>query len=175
VTPLLYGRASTAFKAAASLSLCMGSDAFGPIRSCLEHGAYAHLMTTEPTAETVWLDSTNGAAGRKARRNIFTGEALKKSIEKRIPKLGPVFERLYLRALEFGAHPNPHGVFSQTTMRENKITLSLLSTDQEIARHTLKSCAQSGLLSALLFIDIFADLAKWPDVRDLVREASQDL
>ncbi len=74
-------------------------------------------------------------------------------------RLAEVFRTFYERSVDFGGHPNPHGIMGAIQMPESPVDQSFtalaLSTDKQVLLHAMKSAAQVGLTALFIFQHIF--------------------
>jgi hypothetical protein len=153
----LFLRCQYAYKAAAGMALSgQVCEAFVMMRSCLEYAGYALIIFKNPQLETIFAHRHVDSDGFKSQRKAFNVENIKSVIETYDPKLCDLFERFYQRTIDFGAHPNPHAIFSAMDMPvDNEVTAFAMVTDPKVLLHAMKNVAQVGLTALLIFQHIF--------------------
>ena len=119
--PLLL-RCQYAFKAAAAMALAgQAADVFPVLRSVLEYAGYCLLIFETPSLEGVYILRHADGAAMKEQRDAFQIRAIKGTVSRHCSTaLTTLFEDLYQRTIDFGAHPNPNAVFSTTSLDETK-------------------------------------------------------
>jgi hypothetical protein len=155
VPALLLLRSFSAFRAAVMVGLSLPTDGFPLQRSCLEYAGYAKLIFDNPDAGELWLKREEDAAKV---RSTFTNRGVRESIAKDDEPLSKVYQELYERTIDFGAHPNEKGVLG-SVVRESvgtgNLQVSLLVGDSLELQHGLKTCAQVAICSLKIFNLIF--------------------
>lgn len=161
VPTFLMLRAISSYRAAVMMSLCLPTDSFPLQRSCLESSGYAQLIAVTPELSKLWLTREED---EKSRRR-FTHGAVRDAIGSADAYLAKVYQTLYERTIDFGAHPNEKAV-TGNLMRESvgteNIRFLLLPGDGLMLDHAMRTCAQIGLCALkvlnLIFVDQFAKL-----------------
>jgi hypothetical protein len=161
-TPPMCGvfflRTYYAFRAAAGLALAgQVVEAFVVMRSILEYAGYGLRIFADPKLERVFIDRNIGAEEMKA---AFTIREVRTAISTFDPKLADVFDDLYQRSIDFGGHPNPHGMLTAVSLDRKDETFAGLTTyalsgDPVAITHALKSIAQAGLMGLMTAQHIF--------------------
>jgi hypothetical protein len=148
--PLLL-RCQYAFKAAAAMALAgQAADVFPVLRSVLEYAGYCLLIFETPSLEGVYILRHADGAAMKEQRDAFQIRAIKGTVSRHCSTaLTTLFEDLYQRTIDFGAHPNPNAVFSTTSLDETKgqATTFAITKEPKIVLHALKSTAHIGLMA----------------------------
>ncbi|MBG1233693.1 hypothetical protein [Aestuariivirga litoralis] len=107
------------------------------------------------------LNREDGPKERKEFRDTFTHGALRKAIRKAAPKLADIFEQLYERAIDYGAHPNIGGFTLNTRMDRSADRVDFLKIYLHGDRHELdfaiRSCAQIGIWNLGIFQIIYPE------------------
>jgi hypothetical protein len=162
--PVLAGlmllRCQYAYKAAAGMALSgQVVEAFVMMRSCLEHAGYALAIFQDPTLETLFMARHASVEGMSAQKSKFRIGKIRSIIASFDTRLAEVFQTFYERSVDFGGHPNPHGIMSAIQMPESPVDQSFtalaLSTDKQVLLHAMKSTAQVGLTALFIFQHIF--------------------
>lgn len=176
---MLFFRAKYAYMAAAGAALSGQSvECFVLIRNCLECAGYALLISDDPTLEEVFINRRCSEMDTKTQKDKFKYRNVIENVKKHDKRLAEIFDQFYDRAIDFGAHPNQHALFSAMTLRDdgNKIHIGQMSLhgDSKIIEHALKSTAQAGLAVLFVFQHIFKEKFELLGIRaemDLLKQA----
>jgi hypothetical protein len=162
VPVLLYLRSFSAFRASVMVGLSLPTDGFALQRSCLKNAGYAKLIATDPKLSALWLQRDQNLAEV---RKQFTNKAVRDAIAKDDAPLSNVYQDLYERSIDFGAHPNEKGVLGAVvpgSINTGTLQVTMLAGDSIQLQHSLKSCAQAGICALKIFYLIFrAHFAQW--------------
>lgn len=144
---VLLLRCQYAFKAAASMALAgQAGDVFPTLRSVLEYAGYCLVIYETPSLAGVFSLRHAGKVEMDKQKRAFKIKAVKGAVARHSARLAAIYEDLYQRTIDFGAHPNPRAVFSTTSLEgEGQIMPHAITSDPKIMVHTLKSAAQMGL------------------------------
>lgn len=157
VPVLLYLRSFNAFRASVMVGLSMANESFALQRSCLENAGYAKIVMRDVKLSALWLQRDHNLAEV---RKQFTNRAVREAIATDDEPLSKVYQDLYERSIDFGAHPNEKGVLGSvvpTSVNTGTMQVTLLGGDNLQLQHGLKSCAQAGICSLKIFNLIFPD------------------
>ena len=131
------------------------AETFVLVRSCLEYAAYGLHIHDTPANGDVWWDRNKGEAQRKASVKLFALGSLRETIQKRDTKLALIFNELYERSIDFGAHPNQYGVVIGMALNEQEdrtdILQKYLHADGMEMDFGLKTTAQAGIFVLRVF------------------------
>lgn len=150
VAAFLLLRCHSAYRAACGAALAGQTvEAFVLLRAGLEAAGYAlHIQRNAPLAVT-WLKRHDSDDDMKAAKKSFEIRAIKKTLAAADRKTSEVFEMLYQRTIDHGAHPNVHGILGSATIERKPgcATLQhiLLHGDGMALDHALKTTAQIGV------------------------------
>jgi hypothetical protein len=154
-------RSHYAFRTAAGLALAgQVVEAFVMMRSVLEYAGYGLTIFADPTLERVFTDRHVGDDEMKRQKEAFKVSSVRATVERFDKKLAAVFNDLYQRSIDFGGHPNPHGMFSAMSLdKEDKdlagLTTYAISGDPTVITHALKSVAQAGMMGLMTAQHVF--------------------
>ncbi|MCC7347376.1 MAG: hypothetical protein IT538_08245 [Variibacter sp.] len=104
---------------------------FPVFRTALENACYAFLIAKDPTLADIWINRHRDDASRRASRAKFTSavQLTASALNEIQPKSGNIVQQLYEASIDFGAHPNPRGVFEYLSVgkadEKGQIALSL--------------------------------------------------
>lgn len=137
------------------------AEAFPLLRLCIEYALYALYINSNPNMGEIWMCRHDDDAARARCRKSFKHESVIASLEKRDPGLFKNIKKLYELTIDFGAHPNEQAITSNVMIEEEsdkKTYQSLyLHGDGIFLDHAIKTAAQIGLGSLLIFEHIFRD------------------
>src|SRR4029077_2163322 len=94
------------------------NETFVLLRSCLEYAGYGLHIASEAELGNVWLNRNQGDAEKKKMITEFRNAELRETIGKHDQGLLKVFDLLYERSIDFGGHPNQHGVTGSLKIQE---------------------------------------------------------
>jgi hypothetical protein len=159
---MLFYRAHSAFKAAATLGLGGAiTEAMPVLRLCLECAGYASITHGNFVTAIVWLYRfDNDQAMAAAANNALWNSKLHESIARRDVDLAGHYQTLHERLAEFGAHQNELGVTSDM-LRERKqrggelIEQICLQDNSTRLDHWLRAAGQVGVCLLKIFELLF--------------------
>ncbi|PPQ21107.1 hypothetical protein CV770_02405 [Bradyrhizobium sp. AC87j1] len=152
---LLFFRSFSAFRSSVMVGLSQPADSFPLQRSCLEYAGYAKLVFDHPELAKLWLQRDQNLAGV---RRKFSNRAVREAIEKGDAPLVAIYQDLYEKSIDFGAHPNEKGVLGSVvpgSLNTGNMQVMMLAGDSLQLQHGLKSCAQAGICSLKIFNLVF--------------------
>lgn len=159
---LLY-RCHVAYRAACGASMAgQKAEAFTLLRSCLEYAACALKLDKDPLALKIWLGQSNDIGSRRAAKTIFQMDRIRPVVAMTDKRLGQIFNILYFRTVKSGAHPNELVVIGRQKTESDGAHRPVQPIyphgNSPALRHTLRSTADVGLCSLLIFqkISVFA-------------------
>ncbi len=131
---------------------------FPTLRTALEYACYAFLITDDPALAAVWTNRHKSREALKASRNKFTGAvtATSKKLNEGQPGSADWIAEAYDTAIDFGAHPNPRGVFTHISWGEETSShvamnvTGLYSADQFETTRSLMACLDFSLAIAVV-------------------------
>ena len=154
--PLFVLRCHSAFRAAAGMALSgQAAETFVMIRSVLEYAGYGLLIAKNPQLESLWMSRHSDAKAPRIIASAFSSKNIRAEIEKHNVDDARIFDEFYQRAIDFGAHPNSHGVNASLSVSQTETELVMFSKylhdiDQP-HRHALRSMAQAGVCAVRIF------------------------
>jgi hypothetical protein len=151
-----FYRAHSAFRVASAAAMAgQVVESFVLIRSCLEYAAYGLHIFDDPKNGDVWWNRNKGEVQRKASIKLVALSSLRETIEKHDSKLACIFNQLYEKSIEFGAHPNQYGVVSSMALNElddrTAVIHKYLHKDSDEIDFALKTVAQTGVFVLRVF------------------------
>ena len=160
VPPLLFLRCHSAFRAACEHALAgQVTDGFPQVRAVLEYAGYALHIHKNPWCEELWTRRHDDDDALRAVRREFHMSKVAATIAASNSHTSGVFDHLYQRTIDFGAHPNERAVSGNLAVREfedrKEIQQSYLHGDSPQLDHILKTSAQAGVCALEIFSDVF--------------------
>ncbi|MSP67134.1 MAG: hypothetical protein EXQ96_03350 [Alphaproteobacteria bacterium] len=162
IAALLFMRCHSAYRAACEHALAgQCADLFPQVRVCLEYAGYAlHIHRNAGLGEK-WLRRHDDKATKRAVKNEFTVSNIRTTIGKINEHAAKVFDELYQRTIDLGAHPNEQAVTGSLaiTKQENRTEFQQihLHSDSLSLDHGLRTTAQTGVCSLEIFQGVFAE------------------
>jgi hypothetical protein len=165
----MFLRSHYAYKTAASMTLAgQVPESFVMMRSCLEYAGYALAifadpgMADVPSREEVFVNRHVDATSMKAQKEEFKIGKIVQEITAHDQKLANTFQFLYQRSIDYGGHPNPHGMLTAMSIDKEddkfssiSITTLALTLEPLPLQFAMKSAAQVGLTSLYIFQQMF--------------------
>jgi hypothetical protein len=172
VPALLMMRSMSAFRSAVMVGSSLPVDSYPLQRSCLESAGYANLIATEHDLSRLWLCRDDDPAEFKRR---FTNRAVRDSIAAVDAPLAAIYQELYERSIEFGAHPNEKGVLSgvlKESIGTGTLQFYMLAGDGPALQHALRMITQSGICVLRVLNLIFAKQFEEHDFANKIKYVS---
>lgn len=130
-------------------------ESFVVTRAALEASLYALYLDTDISFQEVWLNRNTSPEAKKKCKELFKTTKLKKHLNDISPRLATVFDQLYERTIDFGAHPNQLSVTSTSKIhhQENRLLTitNVIDSDPELIELALRNCAQVAICSLNIF------------------------
>jgi hypothetical protein len=159
---VLLVRSHAAYRAACGTA--MGTqlpETFVLLRSCLEYAAYGLHVNANPQLCETWVRRHDDAAALRAMKKAFQGIEVEETVVATDKELGRVYKELYDRTIDFGGHPNLHGVLTNMLIENShdkrELQLIYLHGNENTVLHALKTTAQVGLCSLHLSQHVFPE------------------
>lgn len=162
IAPLFILQCHAAYRAAAGLAMsCQSSPAFMVMRGCLESSLYGLYMNQNPHSFEIWAQRDENTAARQRMKAEFTIRNVKDCLRGLDAPTHDAVEQMYEKIIDLGGHPNVAamvGAFRATEHEDcRRFEILYLSTDSTTIRGTLKSVAQTGVCSLLIFRNAFPE------------------
>jgi hypothetical protein len=154
VPSLLMLRSLSAFRASVMVGLSLPSDSFPLQRSCLENAKYARLIATSIELSAHWLKRDQDPQAK----NRFSNRAVREAVASKDGTLAAIYQDLYERSIDFGAHPNEKSVVNaiiKESLGTGTLQFRLLGGDTLELDHALRSCAQVGICALKVLNPVF--------------------
>jgi hypothetical protein len=146
VPSLLALRSFNAFRASVMVCLCLPTESYPLQRTCLETAGYARLIASDSKLSEFWLNRTDDAEAKSR----FTNRAVREAIASGDEGLAKIYQELYERTIDFGAHPNEKSVtinIVKESVGTGSLQYRLLAGDGPGLDLALRTCAQVGVCS----------------------------
>lgn len=144
VPSFLVLRAFSCFRTAAMVCLSLPTDSYPLQRACLESAGYANLIASQIELSEIWLQRDENPKARSR----FSNRAVRETIEARDKRLAEIYQDLYERTIDFGAHPNEKSVVANIvrgSVGSGNIQVKMLPGNDQTLDHALRTCGQVGI------------------------------
>jgi hypothetical protein len=180
ITPTLFLRCHAAYRAACEHALAgQIAEVFPEIRTALEYAGYACHIHTNRGLDEVWLRRHDDAVAMKIVKQEFRISNVRATIMRLNQHTAKIFDELYQRTIDFGAHPNERAVTSSMIIKDHDDRKELqqiyLHGDGPILDHGLKTTAQAGVCALEIFQEVFAARFEILGVRAEILQLRQGL
>lgn len=177
-TPLavvLLHRSHSAFLASCRLAMSgQSAETFPVLRTCLEYALYALHIDENAALAEMWLRRHDNDESVREVKRRFQHWRVMETLLKRDSALHSILDGLYNRTIDFGGHPNERAVTSSATLTRDGDTAVIrnqfLHGDSLALEHVLKTTAQVGLGSLMVFQLIFKERFDLLGLRDIIDE-----
>jgi hypothetical protein len=152
----MFFRSHAAYRGACSLVMSgMTVEGMAILRLCLEFAGYACLLTERPELAMVWWDRDVDEKTKQAARDALTAGAVKRAVKRLDERTGEIYEGLYDRTIQWGAHPNEKTVTQNLALKFNPgemvIEQVYLQADGKPLDHGLRTAGQVGICALKIF------------------------
>lgn len=156
VPSLLFLRSFVAYRASIMVLLTLPTDGFPLLRSTLEYAGYALLMKGERQLAADWLRRDESSPAKKVVRDKFTPKRVRVAIAAKDEILAEVYQGLYERTIDWGAHPNekaltPSLIRDSFRAGSKQIQFKMLGESGVSLDHALRIAAQIGVCALKVF------------------------
>lgn len=131
------------------------------LRGCIEAALWGLYLSRHKDSRETWLQRHNDEATLKRVKAEFKIANLFANLKLADPTTHKAAKFLYDRTIDYGAHPNEAALTSLLHKTEEnstiKFNLSYLSGDTPAFRLALKTTAQVGVSSLLVFKNVFRE------------------
>jgi hypothetical protein len=175
---MMYFRAHSAFRGACALGMGGATvEGMANLRQSLEFAGYAALVHDDPLLASIWWDRDQTPDDERKVRRAFTHAAVQAAIRKNDARLADIYDELYDRAIQFGAHPNEKSISGSLKLdvqqKETKVHQIYLRGDGPALDHCIRTANRVGICVLKVFGHIhvkrFADLDMTPKIDALSR------
>ena len=108
----------------------------GLLRQSLEFAGYAALVHSDPTLASIWWDRDQTDEDEKKARRTFTHGAVVAANGKLDTSLPGIYDTLYDRLIQFGAHPNEKSI-------SGSMKLDIAEAERNCCKSTCKATGTS--------------------------------
>lgn len=160
--PLLLLQAHASYRAAVGLAMSgQSAPAFMAMRGCLESSLYGLYFNRNPDSFHLWLSRHDDDTARRSVKVEFTIRNLKDCLQEADPGTNAIVAQLYDRTIDYGAHPNVGALASafrsRTVGDRTHFDVAYLTADPQVLVRTMKSVAQTGVCSLMIFRNALAE------------------
>jgi FAD/FMN-containing dehydrogenase len=180
IVPLMmFFRSHSSFRGACALGMGGATvEGFTVLRQCLEFAGYAALVHGDPALARLWWDRDKSEADEKKVRRSFTHAAVTTAVDNLDPALPTIYDTLYDRVIQFGAHPNEKSISGNLKFdiaeAETKLSQMYLQGDGQQLDHWIRTPNQVGIMMLKIFEKIhsarFAAIGAAPRIDVLARD-----
>ncbi|MEQ1936068.1 MAG: hypothetical protein ABL962_19615, partial [Fimbriimonadaceae bacterium] len=177
---LLLIRSHVAYRGACGHALSgAAAETYPLVRSCLEYAGYALLIHGTPEKGEVWVSRHDDEAALQAVRSNFSVGKVQAAIAAANADKARAYKTLYDRSIDFGAHPNIHGLASNMKIiekgKDRIVQIVYLHTDGVQMQSSLKTTAQAGVCALEIFQEAFPERFQEMGVTDTLARVRQHL
>lgn len=182
IAPLFLLRSHSAYRATCGLAMSSQVvECFATARLCIEYAGYGLFIHDNPNLRNIWFDKGKGGYEKKIFLRTFTLGNVRDCIELHDKRLAAVYNDLYQRTIDIGAHPNELAVSGSMKVEDDPtsdrvhIKQLYLHGDGLPMDAGLKTTAQIGICSLHLFQWIFKERLSLLGITDRLQELRQSL
>ena len=174
-------RSRSLFLSAARIGLGGQSpDVYPLTRALLESALYAWFIKQETGRFEIWINRLRGGESRKAARKLFLIGKILSDFEADNPAIGRVIKEIYEFHIDFGAHPNPSGVISGSSIidHDSSTILSMNLThrwDMDSYHLAIKEIARTAIGSLEIYRCMFPEKFRLLGFDQRIAQVMQDL
>jgi len=125
---LFFYRAHASYRTAVGLAMAgQVVEAYPILRNCLEQGLYAYFVFKQPTRYNVWATRHDSPASLRAVKDVFQiGDILNEYTSDHNDD-GRIAHELYEQTIDWGAHPNTHGLMQTVTLEHTSDAMEVVT------------------------------------------------
>ena len=173
-------RSHSAFLGGVRLSLSGAiPEAYMVLRGCLENAFYGFYLYNDQELQETWLKRHDDYKSKAKMRSEFTIRKVLDFMKTRDKSIYMISKDLYERTIDLGGHPNEKAFFSVMKQEkdEAKITFdsAYLIGNEPALQLALKSSAQTGICSLLIFEKIYEKRFEILGLSDRINQLKQGL
>ena len=153
---LFVPRCHSAFIATTRLALSgQNPEAYILMRGCLEYALYAFYIHRDPDSAQTFLHRHNDEASLRKMKKEFRPKAMLDVLRAANTPTAEVATKLYEWTINYGAHPNPHGMLTAMSFEKKNggmiAETEYFNNDPVIQGLCLKNAARVGVYSLEIF------------------------
>jgi len=149
------------------------------LRGCLENAFYGFYLYNDQELQETWLKRHDDYKSKAKMRSEFTIRKVLDFMKTRDKSIYMISKDLYERTIDLGGHPNEKAFFSVMKQEkdEAKITFdsAYLIGNEPALQLALKSSAQTGICSLLIFEKIYEKRFEILGLSDRINQLKQGL
>lgn len=155
-------KSHSAYLGAAAFSIAgQCAESYMVLRGCIEAALWGLYLSRHKDSRETWLQKHNDENSLKRVKAEFKIVNLFAELKMADSAMHKAAKTLYDRTIDYGAHPNEAALTSLLNKTEEgntiKFNLSYLSGDTPAFRLALKTTAQVGVCSLLIFKNIYSE------------------
>jgi hypothetical protein len=154
-------------------------EAYMVLRGCLENAFYGFNIYKNPSLTETWLKRNDDENWKRLVKNKFQIKAILDSLKGMNKNLGTSAKELYERTIEYGAHPNPHGILTLVRQEQQdrfiRFDLAYLQGNTKPHALCLKTTAQVGLCCLMIFKVVYKERFDLLGLSDGIEKLSKGL
>lgn len=131
------------------------------LRLSIESASYGFYANSTALRAKCWQDRAIDLISKKKFRNEFTAGNIKKYITEIAPKIAEIYEEIYDRTIDYGAHPNEQSFILNTFVSEDNDLTNIgqvyLQADGVQLDFAMKTTSQVGMLVLTLYQLIYPE------------------
>lgn len=169
IAPMFFVRCHSVWRSTVEHAMSgQVAEVYAPGRLALEYAAYAAHIDASKELGEVFLRRHDNDASLQACKSAFRAEKLSRTIKMMDTGSADRFEKLYQRAMDYGAHPNERAVTTSLTIDNDADPAGPVFEQKPLhgeglqLDHALRTTAQIGMtcldIFALIFPARFADV-----------------
>lgn len=157
-------RSHSAFLAATGMAMAGQTvEVYALLRLSLESAAYGFYINRNVARAERWLRRHDSNAEKRSVQQEFQHRKIKEHIYGSAKVLAEIYERLYERTIDFGAHPNEKGFSSHTKIlkdqEQTEFLQIYLQEDGPQLDQAIKTAGQVGFWALSIFQLVYPE--KW--------------
>ncbi|ASL42749.1 hypothetical protein bAD24_I04610 [Burkholderia sp. AD24] len=173
-------RAHSAFLAACSCaSAGQVVEAYALNRVVLEQALYGLFLSRHPEWRETWLNRHQDDASMKEVKRVFKISDMVRELRGLDENDAEVAERLYQRAIDFGAHPNERalmqGIEEQAAGTDVRFEVSYLFPDGDALEACRKTTTQTGVCALSMWRPLMRERYDILDITGLLDHLKKDI
>ena len=176
---ILFFRSHSSFRTAVYLSMAGHQiETFAILRQAIEYALYANHMSKNPESIEAWLARSNSEKERARCRTEFSYANVIKSVK--LKHLNQALRSLYVRCIDYGAHPNEASVFTSMLVERDgkgtaKVKQTILSCENQLVGLSQKTIRQAGICMLDVFRSIWSERFQIMGLAEELREQKKGL
>ena len=146
--------------AASSLALSgQVAESYVLMRNALGSALQGIFLAGNAERQQIWIARADDDQAAELMQSTFADGSMLEHLRELDGTTAAIFERLYQRTIDRGAHPNAHGRFVHSGVDQPvDFARAYLITDDDVQRMALRSAAQVGICTLSMFYYVYGEL-----------------